>query len=60
LIQSPTDGVFYQSRHGADLFNWALFEPFALKDFSSSEIEKDDSSFQEALRRFNLTLNDRL
>jgi hypothetical protein len=52
------DGIFYQSRHGADLFNWALFEPFNLKDPIEAEIPFTDPDFQEALRRLDLNFDD--
>jgi hypothetical protein len=54
------DGVYYHSRHGADLFNWALFEPFALSDLSDEELDAADPNFQEALRRLDLRFDGRL
>jgi hypothetical protein len=54
------DGIYYQSRHGADLFNWALFEPFPLKDLSNADLDAADPNFQEALRRLDLNFDDRL
>ena len=53
-------GVYYQSRHGADLFNWALFEPFDLNDLSDSELDAADPDFQEALRLLDLKFDDQL
>lgn len=54
------DGIYYQSRHGADLFNWALFEPFPLDDLSDTELNGADPNFQEALRRLDLRFDDQL
>lgn len=48
-------GVYYQSRHGSDLFNWAVFEPFNIIEPSGSALDADDSSFREALRHLDLT-----
>lgn len=28
------DGIYYQSRHGSELYNWAIFEPFELKNIA--------------------------
>lgn len=54
------DGVCYESRHGADLLNWALFEPFHLNDLTDSALNAADPDFQEALIRLDLKFDDRL
>ena len=51
------DGIYYQSRHGSDLFNWALFEPFELDSPQASDLNAEDPDFKEALGRLNLILN---
>ena len=51
------DGIYYQSRHGADLFNWALFEPFELASQTVLDLQTDDPDLLEALKRLNLTLH---
>jgi len=48
------DGIFYQSRHGRDLDNWALFEPVRLNEASCSELCADDAAFQKALELLDL------
>jgi hypothetical protein len=50
------DGVYYRSRHGHDLENWALFEPFRFSHASADAIATDDSTFLEALRILELKL----
>ena len=51
------DGIYYQSRHGADLFNWALFEPFELTSQTVLDLHTGDPDFLEALKRLNLILH---
>jgi RES domain len=51
------DGIFYQSRHGGELVNWAIFEPFGLKGQEHLDISPDDIDFQKALRHFDLTFD---
>jgi hypothetical protein len=51
------DGIYYQSRHGSNLANWALFEPFQLDSADSVSPTPDNSEFQAALRLLNLTLD---
>ena len=51
------DGICYQSRHGSELSNWAIFEPFDLKDQEHSYIDPDDLDFKKALRHFGLTFD---
>ncbi len=50
------DGVYYRSRHGHDLENWAIFEPFCLSRASSEAIPTEDPTFMEALRILELKL----
>jgi hypothetical protein len=54
------DGIYYQSRHGSDLFNWALFEPFDLASQTVLDLRIDDPDLIEALKRLNLILNPNL
>jgi hypothetical protein len=48
------DGIYYRSRYGHDLENWALFEPFHLTHTGSSPIAETDPAFLEALRILDL------
>ena len=48
------DGIVYCSKYGADLENWALFEPFQLADVRIYEIAAEDPDFQRALQLHRL------
>src|SRR5436305_10427889 len=50
------DGIYYRSRHGHDLENWALFEPFRISRTTSQAIAADDQTLMEALRILELKL----
>jgi len=43
-------GIFYRSRYGQTLENWAIFEPFPLQRAGSKEFHEDDPDLLEALR----------
>jgi hypothetical protein len=50
-------GIFYRSRHGHSLENWAIFEPFPLENDATSEaLSEDDPELQEALRVHGIRL----
>lgn len=52
------DGIAYQSRHGSDLWNYAIFEPFVqLQRIGSSDLSIDDPDFQTALKRLDLVVD---
>src|ERR1700722_8973982 len=40
-------GIFYRSRYGQTLENWAIFEPFPLEDSTSKEFSEDDPDLLE-------------
>jgi RES domain len=48
------NGVFYCSRFGRELENWALFEPWTLRGSKSSPIAVDDGELVEATRRLGI------
>ena len=48
------NGVYYSSRFGSELENWALFEPWTLDDPQSSPIVTDDADLNEAMRRMGI------
>ena len=47
-------GVYYLSRYGHDLENWAIFEPFPISDAHGKSITASDPAFAEALRILGL------
>jgi hypothetical protein len=51
------DGIYYPSRHGHDLFNWALFEPFDLQFVSAREVNTDNLDLTTALEHLALRLD---
>jgi hypothetical protein len=49
-------GIYYRSRYGHDLENWAIFEPFPIHPRGSKEILESDDSLQKALEILGLKL----
>ncbi len=49
-------GIFYRSRFGQTLENWAIFEPFPLEHSTSQEFSADDADLLEALRLLGIRL----
>lgn len=43
------EGLYYRSRYGHSLENWAIFEPFSLKPGISGFVMIDDADFRAAL-----------
>ncbi len=52
-------GVFYRSKYGHDVENWALFEPFDLAPGKAQTIVKNDTDLAEAMRIHGLELAER-
>jgi hypothetical protein len=59
IYNDGLDGVYYRSKHGHDIENWALFEPFKIVAAYKSEIQDTDPSLQEALRLYSLRIEER-
>ncbi len=59
VYRSRFAGVFYGSRYGHSLENWALFEPFLLVRPASDAFSADDEDFLEALRLLGIRLQTR-
>jgi hypothetical protein len=57
VYQLGYDGIHYQSWHGSNLDNWALFQPFELDLAPSTLIPPDDPNLQSALCLLNLSLD---
>jgi RES domain len=51
-------GVYYRSRYGHELENWALFEPFSIVPGTSHEILRSDPDLIEALRILGIELSE--
>jgi len=49
-------GIYYLSKYGHDIENWALFEPFQITVRDPEPVRIDDSDLQLALRLHSLKL----
>ncbi|MGA9717321.1 MAG: RES domain-containing protein [Acidobacteriaceae bacterium] len=58
VFRNGYDGVFYRSRYGHSIENWALFEPFPLRNTSGAEITAGDPDLHQALRIHGLTMTE--
>lgn len=56
VFRHGLDGVFYRSRYGHSIENWAIFEPFPLRNASADGIVIHDPDLQSALRIHGLTM----
>ncbi|MGB9415548.1 MAG: RES domain-containing protein [Acidobacteriaceae bacterium] len=59
VFRRGLDGIFYRSRYGHSVENWAIFEPFPLRNTSAKAIVADDPDLQSALRLHGLTMTER-
>jgi hypothetical protein len=50
------DGIYYRSKYGHDLDNWAIFEPFKIKPLANSAIRRNDPDLRRALKIHSLRL----
>jgi RES domain len=50
-------GIYYRSRYGHDLENWAFFEPFKIISTSSDRISSNDVDLLEALKILGLRIS---
>jgi hypothetical protein len=50
------DGIYYRSKYGHDVENWALFEPFKLFPGFATSIDLGDPEFKRALAIHQLEL----
>jgi hypothetical protein len=56
VYQRGFSGIYYRSRHGHNLENWALFEPFLIASLKSRTISDDDPNLLQALGILGLRL----
>ena len=47
-------GIYYRSKYGHDIENWALFEPFQIRVWDSESIRPDDPDLRRALQLHSL------
>ena len=47
-------GVYYRSRYGHNLENWALFEPCRISRMKSKKVAADDPALEEAMEILGL------
>lgn len=52
------DGIYYRSKYGHDLENWALFEPFKIEVTGTEALQPDDPDLQRALFLLQLRIGD--
>jgi hypothetical protein len=52
------DGIYYRSRYGHNLENWALFEPFHLTNVTSTPLNLIDQDLGLALKILGLQIVD--
>ena len=58
VFRRGLDGIFYRSRYGHSIENWAIFEPFPLRNTSAAGIAADDPDLLSALRIHGLTMTE--
>jgi hypothetical protein len=56
IFNSGFDGIYYRSRYGQDVHNWALFEPFKIDPQHVAPIDLMDVDLQSALMIHGLAL----
>jgi hypothetical protein len=56
VYNSGLDGIYYRSKYGHDVENWALFEPFKVSPRRSATVPPDDPELQRALVLHGLRL----
>jgi hypothetical protein len=56
VFRHGLDGICYRSRYGHSIENWAIFEPFPLRNTSAAAIAADDPDLHSALQLHGLTM----
>jgi hypothetical protein len=54
VFSEGSSGIYYRSKYGHDVENWALFEPFQINAQDPEPIRLDDPDLQRALRLHSL------
>jgi hypothetical protein len=55
VYEENYDGILYLSKHGNDLRNWAIFEPFKLTPHGQDPVRPGDPDFLKACELLSLT-----
>ena len=58
VFNAGFSGIYYLSKYGHDIENWALFEPFQITVRDPEPVRIDDSDLQLALRLHSLKLRE--
>jgi hypothetical protein len=58
VFRHGLDGICYRSRYGHSIENWAIFEPFPLRNTSAAAIAADDPDMHSALQLHGLTMTE--
>src|SRR5437660_12749644 len=58
VFYSGFSGIYYLSKYGHDIENWALFEPFQITVRDPEPVRIDDSDLQLGLRLHSLKLKE--
>jgi hypothetical protein len=58
VFRRGLDGIFYRSRYGHSIENWAIFEPFPLRNTAAAAILAGDPDLHSALRIHGLTMTE--
>lgn len=56
VYESGADGIAYPSKHGHDLKNWAIFEPFRIQIKGSEPLTVDDPDLLKCLSLLHLKI----
>jgi hypothetical protein len=58
VFRQGLDGICYRSRYGHSIENWAIFEPFPLRNTSAADIAADDPDLRSALHLHGLVMTE--
>lgn len=57
VYEEDFEGIYYRSRYGHEIVNWALFEPFLLEAAGNEPVVSTDPDFLAALQTYSLRLS---
>lgn len=56
VSEAGADGIYYRSKYGHDIENWALFEPFKIENARTGPVDPDDPDLAKALQLHSLRM----